>query len=146
MKERESRLLNERDEEDVKQMVEAVAVKTQVLGLGSLDAAIDTLKTKGKDYARDLQALSQSAKNFVGLYRQAKQLDVGDANASAQQINVMFVGALPKSGSGPATRSEVNVTPTLPPREASVSPAQGQALDVSVQSSVSVAPSSNAAT
>lgn len=145
LKDRELRLSQEREEADVKEMVEAVAIKNKVLTLGTLDEAIDELANGGEFKAKNLQALSVAAKNFNGMWREAKALDAVETG-QASQINVMFVGALPKSGSGPATRSEVNVTPTLPPSEASVSPAQRQTLDVSVQSSVSVAPSSNAAT
>ncbi len=134
-----------REVEDIDELVEAVAIKSSVLTLGTLDEAITELQTGGEFKAKNLQALSVASKNFNAMYREAKRLDAQESNGPSQ-INVMFVGQLPKSGSGPAQRSEVNVTPTLPPSEASVSPAQGQTLDVSVQSSVSVAPSSNAAT
>ncbi len=119
IKERELRLSQERDEADVKEMVEAVAIKNKVLTLGTLDEAIDELANGGEFKAKNLQALSVAAKNFNGMWREAKALDQLDAQAGASQINVMFVGALPRS----AERATVNVTPSAP----SVLPAQGQA-------------------
>ncbi len=97
-KERELRESLAREERDVKEMVDAVAVKTQVLALGTLDEAIDELANGGEYKAKNLQALSVAAKNFNGIWREAKALNQvsGDASQGAQ-INVMFVGALPKS-------------------------------------------------
>lgn len=113
-KERELRLSNERDEADVREMVEAVAIKNKVLTLGTLDSAIDELANGGEFKAKNLQALSVAAKNFNGMWREAKALDVQDAASQGAQINVMFVGQLPRS----AARTTVNVTPS----EASVVP------------------------
>ncbi len=128
---------NARMSDDAAEMVEAIAIKSSVLSLGTLDGAIEELKTPGEFQAKNLQALSVAAKNFVGLYRQAKQLDVSQGDASSAQINVMFVGQLPKS----SARIERNITPAQSSSEASVAalPAQqqstqGQALDVQASS------------
>lgn len=99
---------NARMQADAEEMVEAVAIKSAVLSLGTLDAAIEVMGDKnGEDSAKKLQALSVASKNYVAMYRQAKQLDASNASEGASQINVMFVGALPRS----AERSTVNVTP-----------------------------------
>ena len=67
--------------------------------------------------AKNVQAWSQATKNYVGIYRQAKQLDAqqGDASQGAQ-INVMFVGQLPKSAPRnvtPDTQSEAQAKPAI---------------------------------
>jgi len=130
-----------READSIDELVEAVAVKSSVLSLGTLDNAIEELKTPGEFQAKNLQALSVAAKNFVGLYRQAKQLDVNQGDASGAQINVMFVGALPRTQSQPAQAQAQaqsaprNVTPdTHTQSGASVAaelPASGQTVDVS---------------
>lgn len=108
MKRKTAEALQARDEADIGELVEAVAVKSQVLSLGTLDAAIDELKCGGaENQAKNLQALSVAAKNFVGLYRQAKQLDVQSDASAAQTTNVFFVGQLARS-------TERNVTPAQP--------------------------------
>ncbi len=121
LKEKEKAASLAREEADIGELVEAVAIKSKVLSLGSLDAAIEELDGKGEDYAKNLQMLSVASKNFVGLYRQAKSLDAQSAGEGASQINVMFVGALPRS----AERSTVNVTPSNPAIDVQASAASG---------------------
>ena len=103
-----AQVLRDREEQQVEELIDAMAIKSQVLSLGSLDKAIDTLARDDQNAAKDLQAYSQAAKNAVGIFRQARGLDakqVGDGGTS--QINVMFVGQLTRS----AERTAVNVTP-----------------------------------
>ncbi len=131
---------NARMSEDAAEMVEAIAIKSSVLSLGTLDGAIEELKTPGEFQAKNLQALSVAAKNFVGLYRQAKQLDqANDANAGGT-VNVMFIG------SGNLTRSAERITRNVTPSQsASPSPAtQDSAACIDVAATQSSAPSTKA--
>ena len=103
-----------RIEKDTQQLVDAVAGESEELALGTLRASHNVLADVGTDpdAPRNLQALSQSAKNFVGIFRQARGLDakqVGEGGTS--QINVMFVGQLPRSAE---RTTERNVTPQAP--------------------------------
>lgn len=113
IKRKSAEALRARDEEDISEIVEAVAVKSQVLSLGTLDSAITELATPGEFQAKNLQALSVAAKNFVGLYRQAKSLDV--AAQQGNTVNVLYV-ACPRVGIDDAKRETkaepINVTPT----------------------------------
>jgi hypothetical protein len=90
IREKEQRLAEAREDADISELVEAVAVKSQVLSLGTLDSAIEELKTPGEFQAKNLQALSVAAKNFVGLYRQAKNLDAQQSEGNT--TNVLFFG------------------------------------------------------
>lgn len=91
IREKELEASRKREEADISELVEAVAVKSQVLALGTLDGAIEELKNPGEFQAKNLQALSVAAKNFVGLYRQAKNLDA-EAKGEGSTINVAFFG------------------------------------------------------
>ncbi len=117
------RLSNERDEADVREMVEAVAIKNKVLTLGTLDSAIDELANGGEFKAKNLQALAVAAKNFNGMWREAKQLDAAREAGQGAQINVMFVGQLPKS----VVRIERNITLSVAPQPAIDVPASSSA-------------------
>lgn len=127
IKRKSAEKLAQRDQEDIDELVEAVALKSKVLSLGTLDASIEELASPGEFQAKNLQAYSVAAKNFVGLYRQAKQLDA-NANAAQQgaQINVLFVGSLPRSAERSAAPVTCNVETTTvsdSPSGNSVSPA-----------------------
>ncbi len=99
--------VNARTQANIDELVEHVAADTAELSLGTLAKAKRTLERDDEFAAKDLQAYSVAAKNFVGLYRQAKQLDVSQDAGQGAQINVMFVGQLPRS----AACNTVNVTP-----------------------------------
>lgn len=122
MREREQKLSIAREEKDIAELVEAVAIKSKVLSLGTLDTAITELATPGEFQAKNLQALSVAAKNFVGLYRQAKQLDQQAQQSQGSTTNIVFLGQL--------VRAE---RPTSPVEEASTVAARlaEQAIDVS---------------
>ncbi len=82
-----------RTQANIEEVVEAVAIDTEELALGTLGAAKDVLRDKSGDFwAKDLQSLSQAAKNFVGLARQARGL-ANDADTSNGKANtsVIFV-------------------------------------------------------
>lgn len=98
-----------RTEASINEIVEAVAMESETLALGTLNASHGILADIGRDpdAARNLQALSQSAKNFVGIFRQARNLDA-QVIGEASTVNVMFVGSLPKS----AERATINVSPS----------------------------------
>jgi len=103
---------------DVDALIEEIANDTAELSLGTLAKSKETLMRSDEDAARDLQAYSQAAKNFVGLYRQAKSLDV--AAQQGNTTNVLFIScpragdaALP-SASAPAKPEPINVTPVSP--------------------------------
>ncbi|HEX2901692.1 MAG TPA: hypothetical protein VHS96_18415 [Bacteroidia bacterium] len=130
MKERELSTSQAREESDIKELVDAVAVKASVLSLGTLDNAIAELETPGEFQAKNLQALSVAAKNFVGLYRQAKQLDAAsDANASGT-VNVMFIG------SGNLTRSAERITRNVTPAVEPAKPTSSELPAIDVAASV----------
>jgi hypothetical protein len=116
IKRKSAEALQAREAEDIEELVEAVAIKSKLLSLGSLDASIDELAVKGKDRAKNLQAYSQAAKNFVGLYRQAKSLDV--AAQSGNVTNVLFISCaragMNEPAALPAKAEPINVTPAKP--------------------------------
>jgi hypothetical protein len=115
-------------EASLTEIVQAVAMETEELTLGTLAKAKVTLERTDRDAARDLQAYSQAAKNFNGIMREARNLNASANQGEGATVNVMFVGALPRS----SQRSVTNVTPAAPQSEASVVPASGQTIDVSV--------------
>jgi hypothetical protein len=125
--------VNARTQANIDELVEHVASDTAELSLGTLAKAKRTLERDDEFAAKDLQAYSVAAKNFVGLYRQAKQLDVSAQSGDGATVNVMFVGALPKS----AERIARNVTPAVAAQgqDGSALPASGQTLDVSTTQS-----------
>ena len=101
-------------------MVEAVAMESAELTLSTFKAAKDALTAGGEDAARNVQAYSQATKNYVGLYRQAKSLDINKENTLG--VNVLFIActrvgvndtanALPAA---PAKAEPINVTPAKP--------------------------------
>ncbi len=114
--------VNARTQESINELTEHIADETAELSLGTLAKAKRTLERDDEFAAKDLQAYSVAAKNFVGLYRQAKQLDVNQDAGQGAKINVMFVGQLPKS----SARIERNITPAASPNEASVATPAGQ--------------------
>lgn len=80
-----------RTQREVEEIVETVAVKTEELAVRSLDAASEILDDKAGDYwAKDLQSVSQAAKNFVGLARQARGL-VSDIEKTDTRPQLVFV-------------------------------------------------------
>jgi hypothetical protein len=79
--------------EHVEEIVEAVATATESLSLRTLTAAGEVLDAKKGDFwAKDVQSLSQAAKNFVGLARQARGLasDVEKSSAAPAMIFVQL--------------------------------------------------------
>lgn len=110
MKDKAEQALRARESEDIEELVDAVASKSKVLSLGTLDAAIAELKHGGEFQAKNLQALSVASTNFVKLYRQAKELDKPSEQSNQHStLNVMFVGSLPQASA--AQRSVKDVTP-----------------------------------
>lgn len=106
-----------RAQQDIDALVQEVAADTAELSLGTLAKAKITLERDDKEAARDLQAYSQAAKNFVGLYRQAKSLDVAAQQGST--TNVMFISCA-RAGDAvpaiaPAKADPINVTPIAAP-------------------------------
>lgn len=77
---------------EVEGIVEAVAIKSEEMGLRSLDEAGDILDAKVRSdfWAKDLQSVSQAAKNFIGLARQARGLDTSENQAGNTQ-SILFV-------------------------------------------------------
>jgi len=98
--------VNARAQADIDELVEEVANETAELSLGTLAKAKKTLERDDEFAAKDLQAYSVAAKNFVGLYRQAKQLDAAQSSEGSTTTNVFFLSALP-----PAPRISKDVTP-----------------------------------
>lgn len=92
---------------DNDELVAATAMESAELTLDTFKAAKLAMLEGGPMAAKDVQAWSQATKNYVGIYRQAKQLDQANDAAAGSQINVMFVGSLPRS----AERITRNVTP-----------------------------------
>lgn len=82
---------DERAAREVENIVESVAIKTEELALGTLDAAGEVLENQSGDFwAKDLQSLSQAAKNFVSLARQARGLDSASGNL-ADKPQILFL-------------------------------------------------------
>lgn len=107
-----------RADASVEEIVQAVAMESEALALGTLQTSHGVLADVGKDpdAPRNLQALSQAAKNFVGLFRQARNLDASKDNAGA--VNVLFI-ACQRAGVNepaalPAKAESINVTPAKP--------------------------------
>ena len=121
---------NARMEADAEEMVQAAAMESAELTLSTFAKAKEAIAKGGPMAAKDVQAWSQATKNYVGIYRQAKALDQQDNASGASQINVMFVGALPRSAarSTQANAEPVNVTPSGP--SVSTQGAQQPAIDV----------------
>lgn len=109
LKRKSAEALQLREQEEIDELVDAVAIKSKLLSLGSLDAGINELATPSRDQARNLQAYAQAAKVYVGLYRQAKQLDAAQSSEGSTTTNVFFLSALP-----PAPRITKDVTPAPP--------------------------------
>lgn len=95
--------------EGVEEFVESVAIQTEELSVGTLSKARTTLDREDVNAARDLQAYSQAAKNFVGIARQARGLDAEMNRERTNGTTVIFVGELARVGD--AKRKELNVTP-----------------------------------
>jgi len=109
VKRRAEESVNARTEADITELVEHVANETAELSLGTLAKAKKTLERDDEFAAKDLQAYSVAAKNFVGMYRQAKQLDAAQSSEGSTTTNVFFLSALP-----PAPRITKDVTPAPP--------------------------------
>lgn len=119
---------NARMSADCEAHVEAAAMESSELVLSTFTKAKEAIAKGGPMAAKDVQAWSQATKNYVGIYRQAKSLDVSASSGEGATLNVMFVGALPKS----AERITRNVTPSVSPCDPSVAlPAGQQTVDVS---------------
>lgn len=99
---------------EVESVVHAVAVETEALTLGTLAKAHGALARDDKEAARDLQAYSQAAKNFVGMARQARGLD--DANKAERAGSVVvFIGELDRvSAARPVHEVSASAVPALP--------------------------------
>jgi hypothetical protein len=102
---------------DTSELVEAVAMESAELTLSTFAAAKAELAAgPGEFTAKNVQAYSQATKNYVGLYRQAKSLDVAAQQGST--VNVMFVSC-PRAGDSvpvkaPSKAEPINVTPAKP--------------------------------
>lgn len=111
-----------REVEQIDEVVDAVAIQTAALTVQTLEKASRAIAREDEDACRDLQALSQSAKNFNGIFREARGLN---AERNAERTNgqtIVFV-QLERVGAStakrlpePATReaTEINVTPVAP--------------------------------
>lgn len=105
--------------EGVEEFVESVAIQTEELSVGTLSKARVTLDREDVNAARDLQAYSQAAKNFVGIARQARGLD---AERNAERTNgatIVFVqlervGALTQRSEKQVTEVSATPLPQLP--------------------------------
>lgn len=78
-----------RNMREIDALVDEVAQDTAELSLGTLNVAKEELYGNSEDKAKNLQAYSVAAKNFVGLWRQAKNLDVQQQGAG--ETNVLFI-------------------------------------------------------
>ncbi len=130
--------VNARTQAAITELTEHIADETAELSLGTLAKAKRTLERDDEFAAKDLQAYSVAAKNFVGLYRQAKQLDVAAAGDGATSNTIVFMGDFVRAstpeteprnvtpdtqGEGGASSAVIDVAPTDGARAASVAPA-----------------------
>ncbi len=107
-----------RAREEVLEVHEAFALKTEELGMGVLEKAGARMPDQDENVARDLQALSQTAKNFIGIARQVRGMDLSrDADRNGQTL--VFVKLERVGDASTAKRlpepaaTEINVTPVL---------------------------------
>lgn len=96
-------------------VIEEIAQDNAELSLGTLGKAKVTLDRTDREAARDLQAYSQAAKNFVGMYRQARELDT--KGESTPGNTVIFIGKLDLVGPKPIRIAEpvIDVAPAVAP-------------------------------
>ncbi len=106
--------VNARAQRDIDELVEEIANDTAELSLGTLAKAKSTLTRDDEFAAKDLQAYSVAAKNFVGMYREAKRLDA-DRKGETNTLNVLFVGNMSRVTSEKDACIDVSTTPALPP-------------------------------
>ena len=110
-----------RTQEEVEAVVSATAMLAEEGSLAGLRRAIECTENNGEKSAKKFAAWAAGSRQLVAIARQARGLDAKDsAGDAANTINVMFVGALPRS-SERAERIERNVTPSESPSVASVS-------------------------
>jgi len=117
-----------RTQRDIEELVEEVANDTAELSLGTLAKAKKTLERDDEFAAKDLQAYSVAAKNFVGMYREAKRLDA-DRKSEGNTTNLIFVGSIVRvqdekraeSINVPTTQSE-SAAPPAAKTDASTNP------------------------
>lgn len=84
--------------EEVEEVHESFAIQTEELTMGVLAKASKAMARQDEDACRDLQALSQTAKNFVGIARQVRGMDISkDAGFAGPTQTLIFVGALPQA-------------------------------------------------
>jgi hypothetical protein len=102
--------------------------------IAGIQRALECTKTNSEKSAKKFAAWAAGSRQLVAIARQARGLDAkGGADGDGAQINVMFVGALPRSQAQahPAPR---NITPDTQ-GQASAAPAaatlaSGQTVDV----------------
>lgn len=94
-----------RAQDEIAEIHDAFAIKTEELAMGTLDKAAKRMPNEDENVARDLQALSQTAKNFVGIARQIRGMDLAKRD-NASGATVVFVQC-----ERVTARTERNVTP-----------------------------------
>lgn len=97
----------ERVSAEVCELAESVAIQTADLAVATLTKSRATLDRDDVNAARDLQAYSQSAKNFYGVYRQVRELDQA-RDIERNGSTLVFVADMPR------VREPVNVTASAP--------------------------------
>ncbi len=108
----------ERIQAEVSELGDSVAIQTADLAVGTLVKSRETLARDDVNAARDLQAYSQSAKNFVGIYRQVRELD-SELRTDRNGQTLVFVKLERVGDASTAKRlpepaaTEINVTPVL---------------------------------
>lgn len=107
------------DSAEIASVVKTIAIKSEELGVATLFKAGDVLENEsGEFWAKDVQSLSQAAKNFVGLARQARGLDSA-ASDNGGKTNVVFI-ALQRIGVEPTNEQIADAiditidTPSVP--------------------------------
>lgn len=122
VKERAEASSIERETEQIAEIVDSVAIQTAALTVQTLEKASRAIAREDEDACRDLQALSQSAKNFNGIFREARGLNA-ERNADRTNGQTIVFVQLERVGAStakrlpePATReaTEINVTPVAP--------------------------------
>lgn len=109
-----------RTKAEVDEVIEAVAVQTEDLSLRVLDKASRAMDREDKEACRDLQALSQTAKNFVGMARQARGLDAEiKAERDGRGNVILFAASFERIEAAPMKRAE-KTADAQPALEASV--------------------------
>lgn len=98
---------------EIAEIHDAFALKTEELGMGVLEKAARRMPDEDENVAKDLQALSQTAKNFIGIARQVRGMDLGARESAGVASVVVFVADLERVEDRKRPEKSANLQPAL---------------------------------